>query len=173
MKNTLFTIALAVSLLSTGATVYAQQETNRRQHFYVNPAQLEGNWKLVKTEVRKDGKIYKIYERSDLREGIERERLIVMAATTKKKNVDMRVAMKNALFPVKFAPGTKTKVYRETDNEAIMEWWTADQYHSFVRIVTRPGEYHSVTYLYKGTHQPTQNERERWLGFLDRLQLNY
>jgi hypothetical protein len=171
MRNTLILLALAA--FGFQGAVEAQAENKQRQHFYVNPVQLDGSWELVKAEQKSDGKLFKIYERSDLREGIEKERLIIMSASTKKKTVDMRVAMKNALFPVKFAPGTKTKVYRETNSEAILEWWTADQYHSFVRIVTRPGEYHSATYLYKGTRTPSQSEKEQWLGFLDRLQLNY
>lgn len=177
MKNSLWILFLTVATFTTPQFMHALTsesiDPNSLQHFYVNTNNLEGNWELVKVQKQRNGALYKIYERTDLREGIEKERIVVMAAPTSQRKKDMRSLMRKALFPVKYAPGTKTKVHRETDSEAIMEWWSADQYHSFVRIMTTPNEYHSVTYLYKGKHKPTQEEKDNWVAYLDRIQLNY
>lgn len=165
-------IAAASCLLTLG-NLGASNHQTPQQSFYINTQQLPGTWHLIKSEQRTDGKFYKIYEREDLQAGYEKQRIIVIASHTNSNKINMRSLMRKALFPVKFSPGTKTKVHRETESEAVMEWWTADQYHSFVRIMTRPGEYHSISYLYKGDHKPSDEEKESWLNYLDSLRLNF
>ncbi|MCH9610379.1 MAG: hypothetical protein S4CHLAM81_04600 [Chlamydiales bacterium] len=152
------------------APLFAQMSP---QHFYLDTAMCEGEWSCVKSEMKK-GRYFEIWSRSDLAEGIEVESIYVVSTPTAHgKNPDMKHMMRNALFPVKFMPGTRTSVQRESETEALFEWHTPNGHQAVVRLLVEPTTCHTVSYMQKSATRLSEEEITRRGDFLDTLRLTF
>lgn len=143
------------------------------QHFHVDMEKQEGEWVCTRSEVRDNGRYYEVWNRADLPEGSELEQVfIVSSPTSKGHKVSMNKLMRKSLFPVKYMPGTRTQVHRETANEAVFAWHTPNGHQSIVRLLVHPEVYHSITYLHKG-EKLADEETQRRVNFLDTLKLTF
>lgn len=142
------------------------------QHFYLNLSEYEGNWQCTKKEVNKNGQYFETWTRMDLPQECEVEQIFVVSSPTQKQNVNMRRLMRKSLFPVRYLPGTRTQVRRETANEAVLEWQTPNNHHSVVRLLVESNMCHCITYLHKGYKLSEEEVADR-AEFLDSLMLTF
>ncbi len=142
------------------------------KHFHVDMQTEEGEWSCTKSAIRK-GSYYEIWTRSDLHNGCELENIyIVSSYTAHSDKADMKKMMRKALFPVKYMPGTRTSVRRESKNEALFEWHTPSGHQAVVRLCLEPDMYHTISYLQKGG-KVSEEEISRRADFLDSLKLTF
>lgn len=143
------------------------------KHFHIDFSNQEGEWICTKDEMRK-GRYYQIWTRTDLDEGIEIENIyIISSPTSNGENPNMKRMMRNALFPVKYMPGTRTSIQRESENEALFEWHTPSGHQAVVRLLVEPDACHTVSHMRKGHHKLTEEEIEARSAYLDTLKLTF
>ena len=143
------------------------------QHFWVDMSSEQGEWMRTKRELKKGGRYHEVWNRADSSGSADIDQVFVVSSPTNNgQYADINKLMRKALFPVKYMPGTKTEVLRESESEALFVWHTPNGHHSVVRITAQPDRLHAITYLHKGT-KLSEEEISRRSEFLDTLKLTY
>ena len=143
------------------------------KHFHIDLSSQEGEWICTKNEMRK-GRYYQIWTRTDLSEDIEAENIyIISSPTSNGENPNMKRLMRNSLFPVKYMPGTRTSIQKESENEALFEWHTPSGHQAVVRLLVEPDAYHTVSHMRKGREKLSEEEIAQRSAFLDTLKLTF
>ncbi len=143
------------------------------KHFHVDATTLDGEWNCTRSEF-KNGRYIEVWSRADIAAGCELENLyIISAKTAHADKADMKKMMKKALFPVRYMPGTRSNVHRESNHEALFEWNTPKGHQAVVRLCVDQDMYHYISYMRKGSDRITKDEISKRVELLDSLKLTF